>query len=323
MANPVPQRRRDLEQTWPQLGGLFFAARRAVEGIWSGRHASSSLGSGLDFYDYRPYTPGDPTQHVDWKLYGRTDRLYLRRYRRMTDLPVYLLVDHSGSMAYSGVDERGGPLDRVAPPGRRISKFHWACLLASSLAFLTVRQSDQVGLGLAGSRLSGLVRPAGSWAHLKRLVASLEAATFDPAPGNLPLAIESFHQVLPRRGLLVVISDLLEDPQPILEAVWRYRHSGFEVVVFQVLTRQEIDLNAMAGQGFDLSDLESPAKVRIRPDQVAESYNRIIAHHIEALHDGLVMHGVDHAVALTDQPVAGALRRYLQDRSSPGSRQVP
>lgn len=306
-----------LDQPWPELGGLFFTARHLTEGIWAGRHASATLGGGLDFYDYRPYTPGDAIQDVDWKLYGRTDRLYIRRYRRMTELPLYLLVDRSASMAFSGVDAQGIPLQNS---GRGLSKWEWARLLASALAFLTVRQADQVALGLAGQALDGFIRPAGSWTQLKRVISSLERAKFDSAPGRLPVALEAFHRALPRRGLLVVISDFLDEVEPVLEALWRYRHSGYEVVLFQTLTRQEIDLEAMAGDGFELIDLESSTSARIRPDQVAEAYGRLITDHIAKLHDGCTPHGIDHLVALTDQSVAGVLRYYLLHQRSALSR---
>src|SRR5690606_15362353 len=142
-----------LDQTWAQLGGLMFVARRLVDGLYAGRHLSPQVGMGQDFHDYRPYAPGDDLADLDWKLLGRTDRLYVRRYHRQTDLPVHLMVDASASMHFAGLAKTGQPLSAERSP----TKYRMACLLAAAVAFLVTRQSERVGLGIfAGEPLPHL-----------------------------------------------------------------------------------------------------------------------------------------------------------------------
>ena len=283
---------------WRQLGGLYFAARRAVEGLWAGRHVSSRLGSGLEFHDYRQYTPGDPLAHIDWKLFGRTDRHYIRRYEQLTDLNAYVMLDMSASMNFAGSERRGSA-----------TKLTFASTLAASIAFLTVRQTDRVGLGLYADRLIHHLPPAGSMASLKRFCSIIEHEAMSPVqqPTDVGTSLIEAHALLKRRGLMVLIGDLLDDPAPMLDAMNRFLHDRFDIIVFQVLTPQEIDLEQINSTRSRLDTHVPSVKAR---------YQDLITKHLQTIRSGCVARGVDYNLLTTDVSIVEALRRYLVKRTA-------
>ncbi len=295
---------------WDKLGGLLFVARRLVEGMWAGRHAATRQGSGLEFHEYRSYVPGDVPGDIDWKLYGRTDRLFVRRYRQTTDLHAYVMVDCSASMDFAGLARRRGA----------VSKLDYATQLAAAIAFLTIRQADRAGLGLFSDRLHSHLPAVGTWSHLHRLCHELERAQAVKGEGDVHQSLLGAHALMRRRGVLVLISDLLDDAQPILDGLLRFRHDRFEVVVFQVLTPDELNLSAARGGMLRLVDAETGRRMRTDPRQIASSYNARIGEHLATLRRACLARGIDHNLLVTDQPCHAALRRYLSHRQATGAR---
>lgn len=291
-----------------QLGGLLLTARQLVDGLYAGRHASPLRGAGIEFHDYRPYTPGDDPRGVDWKLYGRTDRYYLKRYRRETDLNLHLAVDASASMAFAGLPTRRGK-----PTGP--SKLAVAKQLAAALATLALRQGDRAGLSLLDDGLRSHVPPSGSFRRLQEMTAQLERAEPATGAGDIGQALQRLGGLITRRGVVVIIADLLDEPGPMLAAIDRLRHSGSEVVVFQVLTPDELRLTAPDGRGFLLSDPEHAGSVATRPSAVAKRYARLIDAHQDMLRRALAARDTDYTLVRTDQPLLAALRRYLLIRA--------
>jgi len=303
---------------WSHLSGLMLTARRLVDGLYAGGHASRRFGSGLEFHDYRPYVPGDDPAAVDWKLFGRTDRYYLKRYQRYTDLHLYLFVDASASMHFAGLDRRGRPLENKVSGGKTVSdtvltKFAYAQRLAAALAFLAVRQGDRVGLGVFAGDLRHHLPIAGSWPHLMRLVRTLERAR--PAgAADVGKAIAAAHAQLPRRGLVVLLSDLLDEPAGLFDGLNRLRHAHFDVTALQILTPQERDLAALGSPRMQLVDPETRHVVATDVRAVQRRYAQLLGEHLDAVRRGCLARRVEHVPVSTDRPMLDVLRGYLTRR---------
>ncbi len=303
------------QSDWSQLGGLIFVARRLVEGLWAGRHPSVSRGAGLEFHDYRAYAPGDSLADLDWKVYGRTDRLYLRRHRQQTDLKLHLAVDATASMDFAGLNANAGGADGDSPAA---TKFRYAQSLAAALALLAIRQSDRAGLSLFSNRvlthLPGGGGGGGGWAHLQRLCAALEKTDPQPGLGNLSASLQQIHALLPKRSLLVLISDLLDDPAALFQSLSRFRHDGAEVIIFQVLHPQELSLSGLAETRLRVVDAETGQQLATDLAQVQQGHVAAMQHHLRIIRQGCAARQVDYNLLTTDMSIASALRRYLSRR---------
>lgn len=281
-----------------RLGSLEFVARLIVEGYLAGRHRSPGLGGSLEFAEHRPYVPGDDLRRVDWKVYGRTDRWYVRESEQETNLRATLVVDASASMAYAS--------------GENASKWEYTRALAASLAWLLLAQQDAVGLATFGDGLRAFIPPRGGRAQRARLFAALEAE--EASGGTSPEGpFRQLAERLPRRGLLVLISDLLGPPERFLPGLRFFRHRRHEVVVFHVLDPAERSLAALPS-GEEIVDLETGRSVHARPEELAEGYGRELEAlertYREQAHD----RGFDWVPTATDEPVSAVLGRYLAAR---------
>ena len=296
--------------TLAKLDGLMLSARLLVDGLYAGRHISPLRGTGAEFHDYRPYTPGDDLRAVDWKLYGRTDRYYLKRYRQETDLNLHLAVDGSASMAFAELAPTKKRHAKQSP-----SKLDIAKQLAASLALLALRQGDRAGLSVFDAKLRCHHRASGSMRQLQAMTADL--AQTQPAQGaaHLGASLEQLGATLRQRGIVVLISDLLDEPEGLLRAIDRLKHAGNEVIVFQVLTPDELDLRSAGAQGLLMNDPENDAQITTRPAQVARRYGELIDAHLHHLRQALAARDVDYTLVRTDQPLDATLRRYLSMRS--------
>lgn len=290
------------------LDGLYFAAKHLVDGLYTGRHASPLRGSGIEFHDYRPYTPGDDLRSIDWKRYGRTDRYYLKRYRRETDLNLHVMVDGSASMNFASLNSQ-------SVEGRP-TKFAVAQHLAAALTTLAIRQGDRAALGVFDQRLRCLHPPTGSLRQLQVMLADLEQT--QPATGQADLAgsLEQLaHTLRGHKAAIAVVSDLLDAPEPMMDVFDRLRFAGHEVVVFQVLTPDELALPTDT-RGLRMIDPETGPAVNTRPQQVAASYQQLIEAHLSTLRRSLAARGMDHVLVDTSEPLIAVLRRYLQQRAA-------
>ncbi|MBX2852097.1 MAG: DUF58 domain-containing protein [Phycisphaeraceae bacterium] len=290
------------------LDGLYFAAKQLVDGLYTGRHASPLRGSGIEFHDYRPYTPGDDLRSIDWKRYGRTDRYYLKRYRRETDLNLHVMVDGSASMDFAGLKGK--------PQANQATKFAVAQQLAAALTTLSIRQGDRAALGVFDKRLRCLHPPTGSLRQLQIMLADLEQA--EPASGQADLAgsLEQLaHTLRGHKAAIAVVSDLLDETEPMLDVFDRLRFAGHEIVVFQVLTPDERALPTES-RGLRMIDPEAGPAVNTRPQQVAASYQQLIEAHLSTLRRSLAARGMDHVLVDTTEPLIAVLRWYLQQRAA-------
>ncbi|MBI1373193.1 MAG: DUF58 domain-containing protein [Phycisphaera sp.] len=297
-----------------RLRHLFFSSRRPVEGLYAGRHASMQRGHSVEFNDYRVYTPGDEVGDIDWKVFGRTDRLFIKLFEHQSDMAVHLVVDGSASMAFSGAEDPRAP----RPRGRQstklpVSKYDHACRIAAAIAFLTLRQQDKVSFAVAREGTDTFHPPRGALTHLPGILKSMESTKIG---GRAQLA-ETIRRVatrVGRKGLLVVISDLFEDPAPILDALSLFAHRGGDALVFHVMHEQEMKLPDMDEAIF--IDSESLEKLPLNVADIRRGYDDRVRHFLDTWRTAFRGRGVDYELVTTDRDYADALQHYLFTRAS-------
>jgi uncharacterized protein (DUF58 family) len=276
------------------ISGLELIAKTVVQGFVSGLHRSPNFGFSQEFAEYRPYTPGDDLRYVDWNVYARADRLYLKRYRGETNTLLTVLLDASNSMKYTS---------------HAVSKMDYARYTAASLFYLTSQmQRDAAGLIVFDDELRDYIRPSTRQGQLNRLLASLERA--EPrARTDFAKPILHFQDMLRRRGFVVLISDFYEDPEKIVRTVEPMRFHGNEVLLFQVLDPQEI--RPKLGEPMTLIDLETDEALEVTPEYALHDYREKMDAHIKQLSERVRAAGMEYYLLVTDRPLDGALREFL------------
>jgi uncharacterized protein (DUF58 family) len=295
---PGPARFLDPE-VLARIGSLELLARAVVEGFMSGLHRSPFTGFSTEFTEYRQYHPGDDLRYLDWRLLGRTDRCFIKKYRADTNTQCHLLVDTSASMRYS---HQG-----------RVTKLQYAKFLAASLAYLLGRQQDAVGLVAFDQHVHTRVPARHRVGHLRTIFGHLAALE---AGGETRLA-ESLHQlaeILTRRGVVVVISDFYDQPERLQSAFQHLRFKGHDLVAFHVLDKNEVEFD------FDdavllLEDAETQEQMPVLPDVIARSYRERMRGHIDELRRCAAANHVDYEFITTEQPLDSALFSFLSRRA--------
>jgi len=314
------------------LRRLQFAARQRVKGAYAGRHASSRRGDSVEFTDYRQYMPGDDVSHIDWKVYGRSDKLLIKRFEHHTDMNVHLLVDGSASMAYAGELTGDSPSNGDSTPGRiaqlaqrlckrrarpgfrNLSKYDQACLIGAAIAFLTIQQQDRAGITVAQGGLDRPTRPGGGFRHLSALMRPLEQHS-PTGEADLGEALNQYAERTKDRGVLVVCSDLLEEREPILKGLTRFKHAGSDVIVFHILHQHELRLPQELSDA-QFRDSETGRRLRLNISDVRQAYEQRMHEFIQGWHRDLWTRGMDYNLVTTDQPYQKALERYLVSRAT-------
>jgi uncharacterized protein (DUF58 family) len=290
-------------QVLASLQGLDIAARLAVEGFVAGMHKSPYHGVSVEFAEHREYSPGDDIRHVDWKVWSKTDKLYLKQYEQETNLISYVLLDSSESMAYAS--------------GSNVTKFQYAQLVAASLSYLILQQQDAVGLATFDGRVQRYLRPSGQPSHLKDLVQVMSAT---PAERKTDLAA-TFHDLAERfkkRGLVILISDLFDDPSRVLAGLRHFRHRRHDLIVFHVLDPAELDFPFRQTTLF--KGLEALGEVLVEPAALRRAYQEEIGAFCADLRRGCQSLNIDYVQLRSDQPLDAALAGYLAVRSARLSR---
>ncbi|MFT5087053.1 MAG: hypothetical protein ACI906_004077 [Candidatus Latescibacterota bacterium] len=289
-------------ETVSRLSRLDLIARLVVEGFITGLHRSPYHGFSVEFSEHRPYMPGDPLRDLDWKAYAKTDRLYIKQYEEETNLKAYILLDVSGSMDFQS--------------GAALSKFRYATSLAAALSYLMLRQRDAVGLMLFRDLIESYVPPRSVQSHLQVLLKTIEQTK----PGSDTNMAPTFHDLaerIARRGLVIVLSDLLDDPQEVLRGLRHFRHRGHEVVVFHLLDPREIDLDFDKETRF--FDLEDPQQMlTTQPWLVRREYGQLIEEMVQTYRRGCAEARIDYTLIDTSTPFDVALSRYLVQRRKMG-----
>ncbi|HSK21012.1 MAG TPA: DUF58 domain-containing protein [Longimicrobiales bacterium] len=285
------------------LGGLEFVARQVVEGFIAGLHRSPHRGFSVEFAEHRMYQPGDDLRYIDWRMYGRSDRYYIKQFEEETNLRSYLLVDASASMSWTSAED-------VLP-----TKLWYAKQLAASLALMLVRQGDAVGLLTFDSAIRSHIAPRGGRRHWHELLRTLEpvAASGRTDPGS---ALRDLAGRLRRRGLVILISDLLVDPEATRLALRFLRHRGHEVLVFHLLDPGERELPGVGEVRF--VDPETDEELPVSAADVRQEYREAVEHALAEWRRDLAPQGIDYVLVGTDEPMAHALRAYLHKRERLG-----
>ena len=281
------------------IADLELVARIVVEGLVSGLHRSPFHGYSAEFSQYRHYRPGDDLKYVDWKLVARTDRIYTRQFRETTNMASAIVLDTSGSMAFPGAGS-----ERTRP----VSKFRYAVIAAAALAHLISGQGDAVGL-LAGEQF---LPPRAGRQHLRGLLAGLSSL----APSGGFSAADSVRRAserLKRRGLLLVLSDFYDDEERTLTELRRASRMGHEIVLLQILSREEIDLPYR--RDLEFADLESGRTLGINAGLARRGYQDAVAAFLERWHGRAGAEGFQYSLIVTDTPPQRALRNVLLARS--------
>lgn len=282
------------------ISSLDLVAKTVVDGFVSGLHRSPDFGFSQEFAEYRAYTPGDDPRHIDWNLYARTDRTYLKRYRGDTNSQLTILLDASNSMQYTS--------------GRPPRKMDYARYIAAALFYLAIRnQRDPAGLIVFDSEVREYVQPSTRQGQLVRLLAALEAA--EPrARTDFGKPLLHFQQLLHRRGIAIVLSDFYEEPDIIVRTIEPLRFHGNEVVLFHILDPEEIRPN-LKGPAL-LVDLETDQTIEVIPEYAKTTYRSKVDAHIEQLRSRARASGLGYQLLTTDKPLDEALREYLTLRQA-------
>jgi uncharacterized protein (DUF58 family) len=283
-------------KTLSQISRLQLRARRVVEGVLSGLHRSPYHGFSVEFAQHREYTPGDEIRTVDWKVFGRSDRYYVKEFEEETNLKAYLLLDASTSMTY-----RSGPL----------SKLEYAAVVAAALATLLLQQRDAVGLVVFDDAVRRYLPPRSIPSHFTQILAELEGV--QPAPKtNVGRTFHEMAERISRRGLIVILSDLFGDPEEILLGLKHFRHRRHEVIVLQIVDRDELEFPFQDLTKFE--GLEGEPELMVDPRGVREEYLRQFRAFVSALERGCRETSIDWVQMPTDQPVDRSLSHYLAGR---------
>ncbi len=284
------------------IRSLELRARVVVEGFWNGLHRSPYHGFSVEFTEYRPYTPGDDTRYLDWRLYARSDRYYLKKFEDETNLRCHLLVDQSRSMGYVSLD---------------YSKSDYARTLAATLAWFLNEQGDAVGLFTFAERVRDFLPARHRHGHLRQLMLALEREP-EGQTTNLGEPLRRVAELARKRGLIVLISDLLAPVDELERNLGRLAAAGHELVIFQVLDPNELAFNFQRAMLFQ--DVESQKDFYLDPEVVRSEYQRRLQHHSQSVEAICRKLGFAFHRVVTNQPLDLALLDFLRSRSRRGKR---
>ena len=274
---------------------LLVFAKTTVEGYFTGKHRSPYRGSSSEFADYKEYVAGDNLSDIDWRVYGRTKRLFVRQYEHETDMCVYLLLDASASMNFRGRENKS-------------TKYVHASRIAAALSYLMIHQGDKASLALFNKRIRDFVPPGGTRRHLYRMVTALE--------GNIAIdgtriahALHECASLFRRKGRLVVLSDFHDDTDELFEALSLYLHRGFEILLMQVLDPEEIHLpDALAARFMDMETME---EIQVDPDEIRQQYKARMKEFVDTLAGKAARRGIDYHLINTGDTYLQAIEAYL------------
>jgi len=276
------------------ISGLDLVAKTVVDGFVAGLHRSPDFGFSQEFAEYRAYSPGDGLRHVDWNVFARTERAYLKRYRGETNTLLTVLLDASSSMNYSS---------------HKVTKMEYARYLTASLFYLTTQtQRDAAGLIVFDDEVRAYIRASTRQGQLYRLLSGLENAV-PRARTDYTKPLLHFQNFLRKRGMVVIISDFFASPDDIVRTIEPLRYHGNEVVLFHVLDPQE--LRPQLNEPVLLVDMETQESLEVTPEYGHEEYRVKVQSHITQLQDRARSAGMDYHLLVTDRPLDGALREYL------------
>lgn len=278
------------------LSTLELVARSAVEGFFQGMHKSPRFGFSQEFAEYKAYSEGDDPRFVDWNVFARTDRTYIRRYQGETNTRFMIALDVSASMGYGA---------------GAVSKLRYAKWVAASLAYMALQQHDPTGLIAFDSKIRSYRPPSSRTGSLTAILHELDRLEAG-SQTDLAASFKQMHEHMQRRGMVAVISDLYCDPEALTRAVQPFAWGGHDIMIFQVLDRTELEPEWQ--ESVMLEDVESGRQVEVSPDYMRTTYRKRINAHLEKMRQVAARSRADHVLLVTDEPLDKALRGYLMFR---------
>ena len=282
------------------LNSISMKAKLVVEGYIIGQHRSPYHGFSVEFSEHRSYEPGDEVKHIDWKLYGKTNRLYVKRYEEETNLRAHLILDTSKSMSYTS---------------NKVSKLDYGSYLLAALSYLMISQQDAAGVVLFDEKIRSFIPPKSTPSHLNTLLNVLDC----PKPGNDTKIESVLHQMAERinkRGLVIIISDLLDEPKNILKGLKHFRHKKQEVILFHILDRNELEFEFENRTKF--VDMESGEEITTDPWHIKNDYKNLILDIQKYYSGNCRLNKIDYVPLYTDDSLDKGLSEYFNKRQRLG-----
>lgn len=307
-------------QTLARLGSFELRAKMIVEGVMSGQHRSPYHGFSVEFAQHRPYVAGDDIRHLDWKVYGRSDKLHLKQYQQETSLDLLVMVDASGSMRYGtrSFEEASGAGHTLSPDGRaHWSKFDHATAIAAALAYITLRQGDRAGLTVFAEQVLSMVRRSGAQGTWRQVVGALAThyqTNPTGAPTDLARALDQTLAKVSNRCLIALISDFFTDPEQVRAALARVRHRGHDLMMFQIMDRAELEFRFTESAPFE--GMEGEARLRVDPRAIREGYLAAVKRHLEAIERNARAFGFDYQLVDTHDWLGPPLAAFVARRNA-------
>ncbi|MFC2119666.1 DUF58 domain-containing protein [Bacteroidota bacterium] len=281
----------------PKINSLELRARLVVEGFMVGLHKSPYHGFSVEFTQHRPYMQGDGLKDVDWKVYGKTEKFYIKQYEEETNLRSYILLDVSKSMQFSS--------------GNNVSKLEYASTLAAALSYLMMKQQDAFGLTLYSDRIVQYIPPKATKSYLQQILKSLVAVKASDTT-NTAACLNSVAEKIQRRGLVIIISDLFDDIESVISALKHFSYRKNEVIVFQIL--DPIERNFAFGRDAIFKDMESEEELTTQPYQIQKAYKLAMEGFIGKIKSECLNSKIDFNIIETSTPFDKALMSYIQKR---------
>lgn len=281
-----------------KLDNMELRARLVVEGFITGLHKSPFHGFSVEFAQHRQYMPGDETKHIDWNIFAKTDKYFIKQFEEETNLKSYILIDISKSMDYGSEN--------------RIKKIEYTSYLASSLAYLLVKQRDAVGLITYDEDIKTFIPPHATKSYLKLILKELS----DVKPEKKTFTSESLNKIaeqIKRRSLIMIFSDFFDDPQKVVNTFKHFRHNKHEIIIFQILDPMEIEF--AFGKDAIFKDMESEEELTTQPFQLQKAYQKEMNKFLEFYRKECLMNQIDYVLLDTKTPFDIALMNYLKKRN--------
>ena len=297
MAVGVDKRKYLRPETVALLNSMSLRARLVVEGYIIGHHRSPYHGFSVEFAEHRSYGPGDEIKHIDWKLFGKTDRLYVKRYEEETNLRAHIILDTSKSMLYSSGE---------------VSKLSYANSLAASLSYLMINQQDAVGVAKFSDKIDTFIPPKARPSHLNLILSQLD----DKDSGNdtqIGMVLHELADRIKKRGMVILISDLLDKPENIMKGLKHFRHQNQEVIVFHIKDRKESEFDFNTRTKF--FDMETGEEIVTEPWHIRSNYNELISKLESNYKSNCRENLIDYVPLFTDQSLDIGITEYLIKRS--------
>lgn len=301
-------------ETLAQLAPFELRAKMIVEGVMSGMHRSPYQGMAVEFAQHRQYVPGDDLKHLDWKVYGRSDKLYIKQYQQETNLDIVILVDASASMKFGTLSvKKGWGLTAGSRETNHWTKLDHATAAAVAMAYLCLQQQDRVGLFIFADRILNLVSRSSSLGQWRRIVTTLNAQPVETET-NFGLVVEQVLAKVTNRSLFVILSDFFEDPDTIRQALARFKHRRHDVILFQILDRQEMRFEY--AQPAPFLGMENEGRLRVDPRALRAAYLESLTSHVERLAKAARGFGFDYERLDSHESVGPALSHLLARRNA-------